>query len=99
MTPFLYHCTTCGKTYQRDEVRYLCPACAKDYRPGIPLVGVLSVQFDYAAIKKRFRKQQPDWSLFSAVEAEALSRPTRSATPPSSRSQPWARRSASRMSG
>jgi threonine synthase len=68
MIPFLYHCTTCGKSYKRDEVRYLCPACEKDYRPGIPLLGVLSVQFDYAAIKRRFRKQSPDWSLFSAVE-------------------------------
>ncbi len=68
MTPFLYRCTTCGKTYQRDEVRYLCPDCARDYRPGIPLLGVLSVEFDYAAIKKRFRKQQPDWDLFSAAE-------------------------------
>src|ERR1035437_3987139 len=29
MIPFLYQCTTCGKLYQRDEVRYLCPACAK----------------------------------------------------------------------
>ena len=70
MTPFLYRCTTCGKTYQRDEVRYLCPVCAKDYRPGIPLVGVLTVEFDYAAIKRRFRKQSPDWSLFSAVESK-----------------------------
>jgi threonine synthase len=70
MTPFLYRCTTCGKTYRRDEVRYLCPACAKDYRPGIPLVGVLSVELDYAAIKRRFRKQSPDWSLFSAVESK-----------------------------
>ena len=70
MIPFVYRCTTCGKTYRRDEVRYLCPACAKDYRPGIPLVGVLSVQFDYAAIKRRFRKQSPDWSLFSAVETK-----------------------------
>ena len=68
MTPFLYHCTTCGKTYKRDEVRYLCPDCAKQYRPGIPLVGVLSAQFDYAAIRKRFKKAKPDWSLFSAVE-------------------------------
>ena len=68
MTPFLYSCTTCGKTYPRDEVRYLCPACVRNYRPGIPLLGVLSVQFDYAAIKRRFRKQQPDWNLFSAVE-------------------------------
>jgi len=68
MTPFLYQCTCCSKLYQRDEVRYLCPDCAKDYRPGIPLVGVLLAQFDYAAIRRRFKKQSPDWSLFSAVE-------------------------------
>src|ERR1039458_5035480 len=68
MTPFLYQCTTCSKTYQRDEVRYLCPDCAKEYRPGIPLVGVLSAQFDYAAIRKHFKKLTPDWDLFSAVE-------------------------------
>ncbi len=68
MTSFLYHCATCGKTYKRDEVRYLCPSCARDYRPGIPLVGVLLALFDYAAIKKRFRKQDPDWNLFSTVE-------------------------------
>jgi threonine synthase len=68
MTPFLYQCSTCGKTYKRDEVRYLCPGCARDYRPGIPLVGVLLAQFDYAAIRKRFKKLNPDWSLFSAVE-------------------------------
>jgi threonine synthase len=68
MTPFLYQCTTCGKLYQRDEVRYLCPDCAKHYRPGIPLIGVLLAQFDYVAIRKRFKKLDPDWSLFSAVE-------------------------------
>ena len=69
MIDFLYVCTTCGKAYERDDVRYLCPACGKAYRPGIPLVGVLTVQFDYAAIKKRFKKANPDWNLFSAVEA------------------------------
>jgi threonine synthase len=68
MTKFLYQCSTCGKTYRRDEVRYLCPACAKQYRPGIPLVGVLSVRFDYGAIRKKFNRQKPDWNLFSAVE-------------------------------
>jgi threonine synthase len=68
MIPFLYQCTTCGKSYKRDEVRYLCPECGRKYRPGLPLVGVLSAQFDYAAIKKRFRRSKPDWSLFSAVE-------------------------------
>jgi threonine synthase len=68
MTQFVYQCSTCGKTYPRDEVRYLCPACAKQYRPGIPLVGVLSARFDYGAIRKKFKKVDPDWSLFSAVE-------------------------------
>jgi threonine synthase len=68
MTPFLYQCSTCGKLYQRDEVRYLCPDCAKHYRPGIPLVGVLLAQFDYVAIRRRFKMRNPDWSLFSAVE-------------------------------
>src|ERR1019366_618488 len=34
----------------------------------MPLVGVLLAQFDYAAIRKRFKKASPDWSLFSAVE-------------------------------
>jgi len=68
MTKFVYQCSNCGKRYQRDEVRYLCPLCARDYRPGIPLVGVLSAQFDYGAIRKRFRRERPDWNLFSAVE-------------------------------
>ena len=41
MTPFTYRCTDCGREYFRDKVRYLCPECGKNYRPGIPLVGVL----------------------------------------------------------
>jgi threonine synthase len=68
MTRFIYQCSHCGNRYKRDEVRYLCPLCARDYRPGIPLPGVLSAQFDYGAIGKKFRKDKPDWNLFTAVE-------------------------------
>ena len=68
MTRFVYQCSNCGKRYQRDKVRYLCPLCARDYRPGIPLLGVLSAQFDYTVIRKKFNKAKPDWNLFSAVE-------------------------------
>jgi threonine synthase len=68
MTNFVYRCSNCGKSYERDEARYLCPLCARDYRPGMPLIGVLSAQFDYDAIRKRFRQRKPDWNLFSAVE-------------------------------
>jgi threonine synthase len=60
----------CGKTFNRDEVKYLCPECSKDYRPGIPLKGVLEAMFDYDHIKKNFNKSNPDWNLFSAVEPE-----------------------------
>ncbi len=68
MTGFVYQCSNCGKRYRRDEVRYLCPLCARDYRPGIPLIGVLSAQFDYAVIRTQFSKAKPEWNLFSAVE-------------------------------
>jgi threonine synthase len=81
MVEFAYQCSTCGKRYRRDQVRYLCPDCAQTYRPGMPLVGVLTVDFDYAAIRKRFRKTRPDWSLFSAVEPEFFPPYAMSATP------------------
>lgn len=68
MAGFVYRCSTCRKRYQRDAVRYLCPECAKAYRPGMPLLGVLTAEFDYAAIRRKFKKTKPDWSLFSAVE-------------------------------
>lgn len=70
MNNFVYQCSTCGKSYKRDAVQYLCPACAKRYRPGMPLVGVLTVQFEFAEIRRRFDKAAPDWTLFSAVEPE-----------------------------
>ena len=68
MATFSYRCTDCGRTYSRDEVRYLCPECGKGYRPGIPLLGVLEAVFDYDAIGARFDRANPDWNLFCAVE-------------------------------
>lgn len=70
MTPFSYRCTDCGRSYSRDEVRYLCPECGKAYRPGIPLVGVLEVVFDYTVIGRAFDRARPDWNLFCPVEKE-----------------------------
>ena len=68
MTPFTYRCTDCGRTFNRDEVRYLCPDCGQAYHPGIPLVGVLEAVFDYDAIGAAFDRAAPDWDLFCAVE-------------------------------
>lgn len=70
MTPFHYRCTDCHRVFQRDEVRYLCPVCGPAYRPGVPLLGVLEVIFDYEAIASAFDRQRPDWNLFCAVEPE-----------------------------
>ncbi|HVM46835.1 MAG TPA: threonine synthase [Candidatus Acidoferrum sp.] len=70
MRHFLYQCGDCGKRYGRGEVRYLCPACAARLRPGSPLPGVLTAQFDGQWIKKRFKRREPDWGLFCAVEAK-----------------------------
>jgi len=70
MTEFQYRCSLCSRTYGRDEVRYLCPTCGRDYAPGMPLRGVLEVEFDYQDIAKRFHRSQPDWDLFSPVERE-----------------------------
>lgn len=70
MTPFSYRCTDCGRTYSRDEVRYLCPVCGEAYRPGIPLLGVLEAVFDYEAIHRAFDRTHPDWNLFCPVEPE-----------------------------
>src|SRR5271157_1676937 len=81
MVEFVYRCGTCGKRYRREEVRYLCPSCAKDYRPGFPLIGVLTAEFDYAAIRKQFKKATPDWNLFSAVESKFYPTYSMGATP------------------
>jgi threonine synthase len=70
MIAFQYRCSRCGKTYGRDEVRYLCPDCGRSYAPGMPLVGVLEAELDYRDISKRFRRGRPDWDLFSPVERE-----------------------------
>src|SRR5512142_2404585 len=68
MTPFHYRCSSCGKAWRRDEARYLCPACSKQYTPGMPLPGVLLAEFDYPAIARQFQPNRPDWSLFTTVE-------------------------------
>lgn len=69
MSHFHYRCTECGKTYGRDDVRYLCPACSEGYQPGVPLPGVLEAVFDTDALKGRIDQASPDWSGLTAVEA------------------------------
>ncbi len=70
MVIFEFKCHTCGKRYQRDEVRYLCPYCSPEKIPHIPLKGVLEVDYDYQEIKRLWNPKKPDLNLFSCVEKE-----------------------------
>jgi threonine synthase len=63
-------CTECGAAYRRDDVRYLCPACAAAYRPGAPLRGVLEARFAYGEVAARWRAGEPLDELLCAVENE-----------------------------
>jgi threonine synthase len=67
---FEYRCTDCARTFPREKVRYLCPECGRDYRPGVPLPGVLEAVLDAQAIRRAFDRARPDLSVFCPVEAE-----------------------------
>lgn len=71
-----WQCTSCGRRYARDEVTYLCPTCSIDYKPGMPLPGVLEAVFLYEEISRALaQKGRQNYSLidfcllFSALEA------------------------------
>ncbi len=70
MIPFRYRCTLCGMTFARDEVRYLCPACGRASRRGIPLQGVLEVVFDAVELCEAANSRVPDDDLFLPVERQ-----------------------------
>ena len=63
-----YKCRDCGREFPISETHYLCPDCAKNWKAGKPLVGVLEVFFDYNSISRTFDKNSVDWNLFSAVD-------------------------------
>lgn len=63
-----FRCTQCGAEYPLQGALYLCPVCSRDYKPGIPLPGVLEAMFDYQAIAREWY-HKPDPMLFSALDA------------------------------
>jgi len=44
---FQYECVTCNKTYNGDELLYLCPDCSKENTEELPPKGVLKVVYNY----------------------------------------------------
>jgi len=67
---FEYQCCECGRRYARDEVTYLCPVCSASYRSGMPLKGVLRVEFDYESIRRGLNPRRIDYTLWNAVEED-----------------------------
>ena len=66
MIEFVYQCSTCGKCYRRNEVRYLCPDCARRTGPAChSSVSWLRIRL---AASGSDSAKPPDWNLFSAVE-------------------------------
>ncbi len=43
MSKFQFRCSECGAAYREDEVRLVCPACARQQEPGGVTRGVLEV--------------------------------------------------------
>lgn len=64
-----YRCTQCGRKYAKDKLQYLCDDCSRDYKPGMPLLGVLEAVFDYQAIARAWKHKPHPW-LFSAVDPQ-----------------------------
>lgn len=48
-----FECTDCGRTYDHDEVTYLCPACESSNAPDQPPGGVLKVVYDFEKLKRK----------------------------------------------
>ncbi len=62
-----WRCNDCGEDYALDEVRYLCPACSRDYKPGMPLPGVLEGIFEYVKIGNEW-DFEPDLGKFEILD-------------------------------
>lgn len=61
---FYYQCIDCGKTYDTDNVIYLCPECEKQNNPAIPPKGVLKTLYNYEKLKA----EHPKDSLFAELK-------------------------------
>lgn len=57
---YQYRCFTCQKEYKAHEIepdQYLCPKCGSSEKQ-MPLDGTLSVEYDYAALKKDLKRER-----------------------------------------
>jgi threonine synthase len=57
---YIYRCFTCQREYSASEIepdRYLCSHCGKSEKQQ-PLEGTLSIEYDYAAVKRDWKRER-----------------------------------------
>ncbi len=54
--PYKLKCADCGRRYEPDEVRYVCPDCSEKQESGRALRGVLEVDYDYKRLTESFNR-------------------------------------------
>jgi threonine synthase len=67
---FRYRCSLCGKEYDPSPEILVCPSCQANQDPKEPLRGVLEVQWDYPALRKRIDSRGGDWDVFDFLPVE-----------------------------
>ena len=66
MAGFSFRCSECGARYREDELRYVCPRCARLQEPGREVRGILEVELD------ELPRSWPEGELAGAAFLEAF---------------------------
>jgi threonine synthase len=58
---YYYQCFTCKKKWDADFIEsnshYLCPDCERKSQPGMPLIGVLQIFYNYKVLKTKYTRK------------------------------------------
>ena len=66
MASFRFRCSECGASYREDELRYVCPRCARLQEPGREVRGILEIELD------ELPRAWPEGDLASSAFLEAF---------------------------
>ena len=64
MSKYILKCINCGKQFSPDDIKYLCPTCAKSNSPTLPPKGVLKVVYPYQKIVSKYGNK----NLFNKIK-------------------------------
>ncbi|MBN1327670.1 MAG: pyridoxal-phosphate dependent enzyme, partial [Candidatus Cloacimonetes bacterium] len=55
---FYFECSTCGKKYDPEPFRYLCPECSVTNNPQAPPRGILKILYDYERLSEKYHQDK-----------------------------------------